>query len=473
MGIETSCIRQNATENQLSSLEIKVDQYMSLEVQQGFSGVIAISTESGQKIYRAYGYSDKDREFKNNVNTVFDIGSLTKQFTGAAILKLEEEGRLSVNDSIFKYFPTIPDDKKNITIHQLLTHSSGLPFSLGSDSEKLNSGIFVERTFATDLLFIPGEKYSYSHAGYSLLGVLIERVSGIKYEEYLSTRFFTPLGMNSTGYVLPNWDFSNIAIGYRKCRNWGKPMDLNWGTAGPYWNLKANGGLLSTAEDLMKWQESLKTTAVLEESELEKFFYPHIREGDAESHYSYGWVIIKSKRGTNVYAHEGGNGKYQSDWINYPDDNVSILVLANDWRPGYDRVATELAKIIFDPYHEPEINLVKVDCYSTFPENLIGQYGQEFVNLLKSGDSALVEDFATRTMGNYVFKKYSNEFIFGTLKYIQKDCGPLAINQIFVINNRFMEVTASRKSDNQDIKIQFTFDKDDSYKIKRLWYKSP
>jgi len=473
MGSNTSCIRPDATENHISSLEMKIDQYMSLEVQQGFSGVIAISTESGQKIYRAYGYSDKDKGLKNNIETVFDIGSLTKQFTGAAILKLEEEGRLSVNDSLLKFFPSIPNDKRNITIHQLLTHSSGLPYSLGSDFEKLNSGIFLERIFATDLLFIPGEKYSHSHAGYSLLGVLIERVSGVKYEEYLNTKFFSPLGMTSTGYVLPNWDFSNIANGYRKCRNWGKPMDLNWGTEGPYWNLKANAGLLSTAEDLMKWQEALKTDAIFNDVELEKFFYPHIREGDARSYYSYGWVIIKSKRGTDVYAHEGGNGKYLSDWINYADDNVSILVLANDWRPGYDRVATEIAKIIFYPNHEPEINLLKVDCYNSFPKNRIGQYGQEFIDLLISGDSTLVEGFANRSMGNYVFNKYSNDFVFGTLKYIQKDCGPLTINQIFVINNRFMEVSASRKSDNQDIKIQFTFDKDDSYKIKQLYYKSP
>jgi len=471
LGIATNCVHQDATEIQSSTLELKIDEYLSLEAQQGFSGVVAIRTESGQMIYRAYGYSDKERVLENNVKTVFDIGSLTKQFTGAAILKLEEEGLLSVNDSIIKFFPTIPDDKKNITIHQLLTHSSGLPFSLGSDFEKLNSGIFIERTFATDLLFTPGEKYSHSHAGYSFLGIIIEKVSGMKYEEYLRNRFFTPLGMSSTGYVLPNWDFSNIANGYRKCRNWGKPMDLNWGTEGPYWNLKANAGLLSTAEDLMKWQEALKSNTILKEEELEKFFYPHIREGEASSHYSYGWVIIKSTRGTDVYAHEGGNGKFLSDWINYPDDNVSVLVLSNDWRPGYDRIATELAKITFFPHHEPEINLINVEC--SFPENRIGKYAQEFIDLLIKGDSTLVEDYATRSMGTYVFNKYSNDFLFGTLKFIQKDCGPITINRIFVINNRFMEINASRISDNQDIKIQFTFDKDDSYKIKQLWYKSP
>ena len=471
LGTVISCVRQGDTETNISALEIKIDQYMSLEAEQGFSGVIAISTASGQKIYRAYGFSDKDKGLKNNIKTVFDIGSLTKQFTGAAILKLEEEGKLSVNDSLYKYFPAIPDDKKNITIHQLLTHSSGLPRRIGSDFEKLKSGMFVERTFATELLFEPGEKYGHSHAGYSLLGVLIERVSGMKYEKFLKTRFFTPLGMSSTGYVLPSWNFSNIAIGYRKCRNWGKPMDLNWGTDGPYWNLKANAGLLSTAEDLMRWQEALKTNSVLKEEELEKFFYRHIKEGDARSYYSYGWMIVKSRRNTEVYAHEGANGKFLSDWINYPEDNVSVLVLSNDWRPGYYEVATELAEIIFYPNHEPDINLQRVDCYSTFPDIVIGQHGQDLIDLLNSQDSTIIEKFARKSIGSYLFNKHVEGHIFGVIKYIQKDCGPISIKQIVIRNNELMDIKASRNSDDKDVKFQFYFDKDDSYKIKELWYR--
>jgi CubicO group peptidase (beta-lactamase class C family) len=467
------CIRPSNKESlSTTSFENKLDQYLELESQQGFSGVISIKTPDNELIFRSFGYADKVKKIENSRKTVFDIGSLTKQFTGAAILKLEEEGKLSVTDSLYKFFPNIPADKKDITIHQLLTHSSGIQRRIGSDFEKLGTDVFLERVFQTPLVFIPGEQYGHSHAGYSILGVIIEKISGITYEKYLKTRFFDPLGMNSTGYVLPTWNFSNVANGYRKCRSWGKPMDLNWGPEGPYWNLKANAGLLSSAEDLMAWQNALEKGNVLKPELMKEFLSAHIKEGDAFSYYSYGWMITKSMRGTDVYAHEGGNGKFLSDWINYPEDNASILVLSNDWRPGYGNIATEIATILFYPHHEPQINLKKVECFSTFPSNVMGKRGGEFIGILNSQDTSLLREFAKNVFGDYVHKKYTEDHIIEVLKQTQSDFGNASVTQIVIIDNEVMEIEAFRESNNQKNQLQLTFDKDDSYKIRMMRYNS-
>ncbi len=472
IGLFHSCGQSEPSKKEgVSSLDQKLTMYCDLEAEQGFSGVIAIKRPNEDLFFKCIGYSDLEKQIKNDKNTVFDIGSLTKQFTGAAILKLEMAGKLSVEDSLVKYFPEIPDDKRGITIHHLLTHSAGFPWSIGSDNEIIHKVDFVKRAFNTELLFSPGEKFGYSHVGYSLLGILIEKITNASYELFLKENLFDPCGMSNTGYVLPNWDLSKVAKGYRKCKDWGKPMDLSWGSEGPYWNLKATAGLLSTASDLMLWHAALDGIEILDEASKEKFLNSHIRESDISgSYYSYGWVINTSRRGTKAFAHDAGNGMFFSDWINYPQEQVSILVLMNDYRPGSRSIASEIAWILFYPHHEFSVNLKSVECYDSLPDTRIGEIAGRFIEMLSSDQQEDIESLFNEYLGDHIKGKYTKDFIFGTLRNIQKDAGPTQILDVVVVGNDYMEIVLRRNSDQIKIRIRLKFDKEDDYKIRRFNY---
>lgn len=194
------------------------------------------------------------KKIKNSPKTVYDIGSITKQFTAAAILKLEMQGKLSTNDKISKFFDGIPADKQQITIHDLLRHQSGLISNIGRDYEKITEKEFLDKVFSSKLQFSIGSSFSYSNIGYSLLAIIIEKASNQSYETYLYENLWEPSQMEMTGYKRPAFDKKMIAIGYENDNKvWGKPTDKEWDGVSPYWHLKGNGGILSTTEDLYKW----------------------------------------------------------------------------------------------------------------------------------------------------------------------------------------------------------------------------
>src|SRR5262249_27224274 len=154
---------------------------------------------------------------------LFSIGSITKQFTAAAILKLQMQGKLSVRDPIAKYLPNVPQDKSAITLHHLLTHSAGLESGFGpGDFEAVTRDEIIKRALASKLRSAPGKQYHYSNAGYSLLGAIVEIVSGGGYEAFLHEHLFKPAGMAQTGYRLPKWSSERLAQGYgRGGQRWG------------------------------------------------------------------------------------------------------------------------------------------------------------------------------------------------------------------------------------------------------------
>lgn len=308
----------------------------------GFSGTILIAKKGEIIEHSAYGMCDKSKGLKNSKKTIYDIGSVTKQFTAAAILKLEIQGKLSVNDPISKYFAEIPEEKKEITLHHLLTHTSGLGTSIGSDYEEISETDFLDQIFALKLKSTIGEKFRYSNAGYSLLSIIIEKVSGMGYETYLSKVLFRPAGMQNTGYELPEWDSNSIAKGYSKKQEHKKPNEEHWGKNGPFLNLKGNGGILSNAEDLFKWHTALLGNAILDEKAKEKYFYPHTPENaSGESFYAYGWVHMPFGPDRTAIWHNGGNGIFFADFWRFVQEDVAIIVLSNKYRRSKDDIIAE------------------------------------------------------------------------------------------------------------------------------------
>ena len=320
----------------------------------GYSGSALIALNGKPVISRGFGYSDIERKFKNSPQTIFDTGSITKQFTAAAILKLEMQGKLSTDDKITKYFQNLPPDKAGITIHQLLRHSSGLRGGVGGDYEKITEAEFVEKVLSSPLRFPTGTRFSYSNIGYSLLALIVEKVSVQSYEQYLYENLWKSAGMETTGYTRPNFDKNLIAVGYRNDERWGKPTEKEWGKDSPYLHLKGNGGILSTTEDLWKWDRALATDEILSKEAKRKYYFPALREDETgRSHYAYGWDVMKTDRNTPRIWHNGSNNVFYADFYRYIDEGVTIILMTNSWQNSFNDTGRVISKIIFDANYEP------------------------------------------------------------------------------------------------------------------------
>jgi CubicO group peptidase (beta-lactamase class C family) len=322
-----ACAEESIVEGALGA---QLNAFLEEKTSEGLSGAVLVARDGKVVLAKGYGLADREGKIPCSANTVFDIGSLTKQFTAAGILKLEEEGKISTDDTLARFFPDAPEDKRSITLHQLLTHTGGFPEAIGDDYEEIRADDFVRRAFATPLLNAPGTTYRYSNVGYSLLGIIIERASGGSYEAYLHARFFAPLHMLSTGYVLPQFAAGQVAVGYKRETRWGTPREFAWDKDGPYWNLRANGGILSTIGDMYLWHHALNGTGALSEASKQKMFARHADEGGGGSSYGYGWSIFTTERGTNCITHNGSNGVFFAECFRFTEEQVFVIAMTNN-----------------------------------------------------------------------------------------------------------------------------------------------
>ena len=295
----------------------------------GFAGVVLVAKGGTPVFAEGFGLADRERGLRWTPATVSDIGSITKQFTGAAILKLEEDKKLSVTDPITRYFENVPADKMGITLHQLLTHSSGLsdPEEYG-DWDPVTLDEFVRKVLSIPLQFAPGAGYSYANANFSLLGAIIEKLSGLSYEAFLRERLFLPNGMFETGYLSPQWGDGRMAQGYRAGTRWGTTLERPMASDGPYWALRANGGIHMTAYDMLRWGRALLEGRVLTPESMKKYWAPHASEG-GDTFYGYGWSIAKAPDGTKIVTHSGGNGISFADMAIVPDAGLVVFLMTN------------------------------------------------------------------------------------------------------------------------------------------------
>ena len=348
---------QTRTAYEPRTAQKKIEAYLDKIGDSGFSGVVLVEINGKPAILKAYGYSNEQAGLKNGPNTLFDIGSLTKQFTAAAILRLEMAGKLSTEDKLIKYFDDVPSDKAGITIHDILRHQSGLPSTVGGDYDKITQADFVKKVFNTPLKFPVGERFSYSNVGYSLLAMIIEKVSGGSYEDYLQANLFKPAGMNSTGYSRPAFDRRQIAVGYRTNGEvWGKPTDKAWDGAAPYWHLKGNGGILSTVEDLYKWHRALLSDNILSKAAKEKLYSPKRRPNENDNpYYAYGWDVKRTRRDTLLAHHNGTNRIFFADFYRFLDEDVAVIQLSTKANPVFRELNLAISRIIFEPNFVPVI----------------------------------------------------------------------------------------------------------------------
>lgn len=308
--------------------------------QKRFQGAALVARDGKPLFRKAYGLADAEWSIANTPDTKYRLGSITKQFTSALVLQLVEQGKIQLDDSIRKYYPEAPEAWQPVTIHDLLCHESGIPsytdipgfFSKMAGTTRTPLEI-IQLTQDKPLQFTPGTKFAYDNSGYILLGYLIEKVTGKKYEDQLRSAILDPLGMKDTGYDHYTEILPHRAEGYQYVN--GKLerapfLDMSL----PY----AAGSLYSTVDDLLKWDQALYGTSVLSEASKQKMWSPN--KGD----YGYGWAIAK-RFGTTAIEHGGGINGFNSMLIRLPEKKLTAIVLANANTPATGQIAAGLLAI--------------------------------------------------------------------------------------------------------------------------------
>ena len=373
----------------------KIDTYLESSVANGFSGVVLVSKKGEIILSEGYGWADRKNKIPNTPSTVFNIGSVTKQFTASAILKLVEQGKIKTSDKISTYFDQTPVDKRDISIHQLLTHTSGISNRTGGFRyDEACKEQFLKEFFESELQSKPGTKHLYANANYIMLTAIIESVSGQTYSSFLNDYLFVPSLMNSTGYKSVNFSTERLAHGYYYNRNDEQWTD--WGTTQqhlPYndkhWYSIGKGDIHSTVEDLYKWHVALENNVVLASKTRLVQETPYVAENDSKtSFYGYGWAISQSNRNTKIVAHNGSNGLYFADFVRFVDDDVVVIYITNAFLgPESENVAREIGKMIFDSNYRP----------SPIPRNIY-ELGHEFMKTNPSSNAEKLPVFLKKEL---------------------------------------------------------------------------
>ena len=306
---------------------------------QNFMGSVLVSRENEIILDKGYGFANLEWSIPNSPSTKFRLGSITKQFTAASILLLEERGKLSVNDAVKKYIPDAAAAWDKVTIFNLLTHTSGIPsFTNFPDYPAIEPfaktptqlvGLFRDKP----LDFPPGEKWSYSNSGYVLLGYLIEKISGESYEKFVQDNIFTPLGMKDSGYDSNSAIIAHRAAGYSP----GQNGPVNAGYINMTVPLSA-GGLYSTTDDLLRWEQGLFGGKLLSPASLQKMTKPFM------SDYAFG-LMVHTANGRQVIEHGGGIEGFTTMLAYYPEDKLTVVVLSNFNGPASSELAPKLAAL--------------------------------------------------------------------------------------------------------------------------------
>ncbi len=413
-----------------------MDSFLLACTDAGFAGSVLVLKDGSTVLDKGYGLRDREQGLPNEPSTVHAIGSITKQFTAACILKLQEQGKLKVTDAMSAYLPDVLADKSGITLHHLLTHSAGFPGAIGDDNEPIDGGDFTRLALATPLEFAPGTGYGYSNVGYSLLGIIVERVSGMPYERFLHDELLAPAGLVRTGYRIPEWSKEQLAIGYRKDgTRWGTMLDHPTVNGAPGWHLRANGGLLSSTHDMAAWVDALRTNKILGPTSTQAMFAPHVLEGEgADSHYGYGWALFTTPRGTRLITHNGGNGVQFAEVLWYADEDVVVVLMSNANQRGMQDMAWELGRMVFDSTYVAHVPAPPKPL-AGIPEGPVGDRMKALSAIIGApDDESRLKDWFTENFGPGFLNDVPMERHLEVFKQLQADIGPNRIDQVQRVN---------------------------------------
>lgn len=348
----TICFSQSKTE--------QLDQLLNLYHEYGqFNGTVLVA-EQGEVIYKkGFGMANMEWDIPNQPNTKHRLGSITKQFTAMLILQLVADGAVDLEAPISSYLPDYPKETGDqITIHHLLTHTSGIPnytsfpnFFKEQSRNPYTPDEFVEVFAHKKLDFAPGERFSYSNSGYFLLGIIAEKLTGKTYEQLLHDKIFTPVGMHDTGYDNHEDIVKNRAAGYEK-------DGLNYVNASyldmsiPY----AAGSMYATVEDLYLWDQALYTNKLLPQALMDLYFKPYV-PAFGDSHYAYGWGVGKGRIGNTedsveAISHGGGINGFNTNISRVISDKSLVVLLNNTGGAPLNEITSAIRGILYNKTYD-------------------------------------------------------------------------------------------------------------------------
>lgn len=339
--------------------------YMAITTKDGiFMGTVLVAKNGKVLFSNGYGFANVEHSVPNTPDTKFRLGSITKQFTAVAILQLEEQGKLKVTDPMCNYVANCPETWKPITLHQLLTHTSGL-FNFTSDTEYPRTAMLpsppartMERIRDKPLRFDPGTKHEYSNSGYLALAVVVEKASGESYPDYLRKHVFQPAGMVNSGHDDHTPIIPNRATGYQGA---GKSL-----RHAPYHDMTipiGAGDLYSTAQDLLLWDQALNTDVLLKAPARAKLFTPE------KNDYAYGWTVPKIFN-RQAQTHGGSIYGFTTNILRFPDEKLVAIALSNNSSNATGKIAKDLAAIFLGE----KFDMPKVRTAITLPPDTLDRY---------------------------------------------------------------------------------------------------
>lgn len=414
-----------------TDLSTRIDQYLSAH-ESSFSGVVLIAREGKPIFEKGYGMANYELNVPNTVSTRFRLGSVTKPFTAMAVMLLVEQGKLKLDDPLCKYIERCPTAWQPITIHHLLSHTSGIRnftsmpeyMAMMQTAQSYLDGVNLVKSLPLE--FQPGERFSYSNTGYVLLGMVIERASGTTYQEYLQKAIFDPLGMKATGY-----DGTQI-IEHRAS---GYSSEGGRLTNARYINMKlpfSAGALYSTVGDLMLWDQALTQGKLLSASSLEKMMTPVLEN------YGYGW-LIGERKGMRAYSHSGAINGFSSIIYRVPAEKLLIVILSNKDGQNMSRIVHNLLAMI-DGAEPPKLRR-EIQLDPKVFDRYIGEYQLApnfIIKVYREGSRFMTQ--ATGQPPIEIFAESENVFfpkvVSATLKFIENEKGEVV--EMVLIQGREM-----------------------------------
>jgi CubicO group peptidase (beta-lactamase class C family) len=354
--------QSNAAVPDAAEVARRADAYLQARAESGtFNGTVLLARGGTVLFVKGYGFADEARQLRNSATTRFPIASITKTFTAALIMSLRREGRLALEDPVCKHLAPCPAHWQPVTVRHLLTHTAGIPDYAraaefpGKMGERRTTSQLIAEFRERPLDFAPGAKYAYSNSGYVLLGAILEKAGGRSYAELLDRRIFAPLGMRNSGLEGRAGTQVDLATGYRPHGARNAPADF----VDPSWLFSA-GAIYSSVHDLHAWSQALRSGLPLTRDEVAAMWSAE------HASYGFGWQLLApspQSLGRRLVFHAGGTTGFATDLLIYPDDDVTVIILANLLPVPLAEISRDLSAMVFgEKYATPPVRrAAKID----------------------------------------------------------------------------------------------------------------
>lgn len=324
---------------QQSSPDEQADAFLTQRIKERHLAGISLAVVKDGKVIKAagYGLANLETQTPATAATVYKIASVSKQFIAAAVMILQQDGKLKISDPVAKYLPEVPASWQGITLLRLLNHSAGLPLDVPAfDPYKLQTdSVLVRSLFSLPLLYAPGEKFSYSNTDYFVIAEVIRRVSGMPWADFVDRRIFQPLGMHDTRTTTTTAVVRDRASGYTRLHD-------TIANAEAWIPVRPSGAFLSTVGDMAKWDAVLYGNSILSEASKQQLWSPVQLNNGATVPYGLGWGISPFQGHRRVF-HDGGLPGFSADLERFMDDKLTVIILCNTDGVEADQLALAVA----------------------------------------------------------------------------------------------------------------------------------